>query len=245
MVEAKHWFVEWFNSPFYHILYKNRNEEEASRFVENLMEFLKLDSNACIVDLACGKGRHAVRMNQLGYEVVGLDLSPENIQEAKKNENERLSFHVHDMRAAFPDIQANLITNLFTSFGYFSNTAHNLKTLNAMRKMLVYKGVIVIDFLNATKVIENLVEEEIKEEDGITFHINRYVERGNIVKEIRFEHMGKPYHFKECVQALELSDFKFLLGNAGFEIRNLFGDYQLKPFRQQQSDRLIIIAQKR
>ncbi|TXC78595.1 class I SAM-dependent methyltransferase [Luteibaculum oceani] len=245
MEVSKNWFVEWFNSPFYHILYKDRNKDEAGKFIENLMDFLKLGEDAEIVDLACGKGRHSVKMNQLGYRVLGLDLSEENIAEAKKMENEKLKFDVHDMRLVYPDVEADLVTNFFTSFGYFSNTADNLKTLNAVRKNLKYKGILVIDFLNATKVIKNLVDEEVKEIDGITFHINRTVEQGYIIKTISFEHMNKPYTFHEKVQALELVDFEFLLSNAGFDLRNTFGNYDLKPFRKDSSERLILVAQKR
>lgn len=244
MVSTKNWFEEWFNSPFYHILYQDRNDTEAAVFIENLMEFLKLNPQSHIVDLACGKGRHAVKMNQLGYQVTGLDLAADNIAEAKAAENDRLKFYEHDMRHHFPNLSANLVTNLFTSFGYFTNAADNLKTLNAVRKMLRYKGILVIDFLNATKVLNNLVEQETKVIDDITFNIKRYHQKGHIIKEIQFKHLGKPYHFMERVQALELSDFKFLLSNAGFQIRNLFGNYNMRPFRPEDSDRLIIVAQK-
>ena len=149
------------------------------------------------------------------------------------------------MRKVYANKEADLVLNLFTSFGYFANTADNLKTLNAVRKNLKYKGVLVIDFLNATKTMQHLVEEEIKVVDDISFKITRTIDQGFILKNISFTHMDKPYSFTERVQALELRDFVFLLGNAGFEIRNLFGNYQLKPFRKQDSERLIIVAQKR
>ena len=54
------WFEEWFNTPFYHVLYQDRNEEEAEHFVSNLIDFLKVKKDKSILDLACGKGRHAV-----------------------------------------------------------------------------------------------------------------------------------------------------------------------------------------
>lgn len=245
MEVAKNWFKDWFNSPFYHILYKDRDEDEAGVFIENLMEFLKLKDSASVIDLPCGKGRHAIKINQLGYEVLGLDLSPESIEEARKSANEKLRFDVHDMRCIYPITDVDLVLNLFTSFGYFHNTADNLKTLNSIRKMLKYRGILVIDFLNATKVLKHLVDKEVKTVDDVTFNIKRDYHEGFIYKNISFEHMNKPYSFTEKVQALELRDFEFLLGNAGFEIRNIFGNYQLKPFRKDESERLIIVAQKR
>ena len=35
------WFSNWFNSKYYHILYNNRDNKEAEKFINNLVE--KLD----------------------------------------------------------------------------------------------------------------------------------------------------------------------------------------------------------
>ncbi|MFN3940966.1 MAG: YkgJ family cysteine cluster protein, partial [Chitinophagales bacterium] len=80
-----------------------------------------------ILDLACGKGRHSIYLNQLGYDVTGADLSENSIKEASKFANEKLHFKVHDMRIPFEE-KYDAIFNLFTSFGYFENDADNLTT---------------------------------------------------------------------------------------------------------------------
>ena len=54
----REWFAEWFDSPYYHTLYKNRDENEARRVLDNLLRALDLPAGARILDLACGKGRH-------------------------------------------------------------------------------------------------------------------------------------------------------------------------------------------
>ena len=69
------WFTNWFDSPYYHILYKNRDEKEAQNFIEKLTNYLKINKESKIIDIACGKGRHAMYFNQIGYNVVGIDLS--------------------------------------------------------------------------------------------------------------------------------------------------------------------------
>ena len=40
-MRSKEWFESWFNSPYYHILYKDRDESEARLFLDNLISFLK------------------------------------------------------------------------------------------------------------------------------------------------------------------------------------------------------------
>lgn len=101
MDDNKEWFGEWFDSPYYHILYKHRDFEEARNFIRKVCNYLVFNENDRILDLACGKGRHAIYLNQAGFNVVGVDLSVKNIEYARRYENERLRFYVHDMREVF------------------------------------------------------------------------------------------------------------------------------------------------
>ena len=73
------WFVNWFDSPYYHLLYKNRDEKEAQVFIDNLIEKLQLKKGSKLIDIACGKGRHATYFNKKGMNVVGVDLSKNSI----------------------------------------------------------------------------------------------------------------------------------------------------------------------
>ena len=83
------WFKAWFNTPYYHTLYKNRDNSEAKAFIENMIDYLHLEKGAKVMDLACGKGRHSITLNENGLDVVGLDLSDESIAYAKQFENEK------------------------------------------------------------------------------------------------------------------------------------------------------------
>ncbi len=91
MSDNKHsnWFEDWFNSSYYHILYKNRNCNEAEIFIDNLIAFLQPKKDALFLDLACGKGRHAIYLNKKNFKVTGIDLANESIAEASKFENEK------------------------------------------------------------------------------------------------------------------------------------------------------------
>lgn len=237
---TENWFTSWFDTPYYHILYKDRNYREAQIFMDNLTHYLNLPEKAKVLDLACGKGRHSIYLNQLGYNVLGADLSENSITEANKNSNEHLHFKVHDMREPFEE-KFDAIFNLFTSFGYFESDEDNLTTLKAIKESLSEYGFAVIDFMNVTQVIETLVPQEVKTVDGIDFHIKRYVEDGHILKEIDFEDQGRKYHFTEKVKALTLKDFQDLMDEAGIYLLDIFGDYKLKKFHKTESERLIMI----
>ena len=237
---TKNWYASWFDSPYYHILYKDRDYEEAQLFMDNITNYLNLPESAKILDLACGKGRHSVYLNTLGYDVTGADLSENSIAEASKNSNETLHFQVHDMRVPF-DEKFDVIFNLFTSFGYFENDSDNLLTLKAICESLSEYGFGVIDFMNVTNVIENLVPEETKTVEGIDFHIKRYYIDDHIYKEIDFSDQGQKFHFTEKVQALTLQHFENMMEEAGIYLLDTFGSYKLQKFSKKDSERLIMI----
>ena len=234
------WFASWFDTKYYHILYKDRDYNEAQMFMDNLTNYLNLPEEAKILDLACGKGRHSVYLNSLGYDVTGADLSENSIEAASKYENEKLHFKVHDMRDV-SDSKYDAIFNLFTSFGYFESDADNLTTLKAIKHSLTKYGFACIDFMNVDFVIDNLVPEEVKTVENIDFHIKRYVKDNHIYKEIDFEDNGEKFHFTEKVQALRLADFEKMMEEAEIYLLDIFGNYKLQPFYKNQSERLIMI----
>jgi SAM-dependent methyltransferase len=238
--DIENWYTSWFDSPYYHILYKNRDDKEAGLFMKNLTSFLNLSTSSKILDLACGKGRHSKYLNQLGYHVTGIDLSPQSIVYAKQFENDKLLFEEHDMSLPYPQ-KFDAVFNLFTSFGYFENEEDNLNTIKSIKKELNPNGFGVIDFLNSDYVEKHLVPSETKIVDGISFNIQREVKAGYILKHINFTHHNQEYNFTEKVKSISLSDFKYYFKEAGVKLKHCFGDYQLNKFNIDTSSRLILI----
>ncbi len=239
-----HWFENWFDSKYYHTLYNNRDENEAKLFIDNIINFLQIKDAINIIDIACGKGRHAKYLNSLGHKVVGIDLSKKSINHAKSLSKEDLKFAVHDMRKTFKEKGFDLALNLFTSFGYFKNESDDKNTIVAMNQNLKNHGILVIDFMNVNKVIRNIVKEECKIINGITFKINREILKNRIVKNILVLDKGNKYHFKESVRLLDHSLLSTLLKENGFTILKEFGNYKLDDYSSKDSDRLIFIAKK-
>lgn len=243
-MNSKEWFADWFDTTYYHTLYKDRNDEEASLFIANLMNYLSIENKSRILDLACGRGRHSVMLNELGYHVVGVDLSPNSISHAKKNENDSLQFEVHDMREVLESGKFDAVFNLFTSFGYFDTICDNECVIQSIHEILEKDGYLIIDFMNAVKVIDNMVAKESKTVDGITFHLERTYDDLHIFKHIRFEDKDEKFHYTERVQVLKEEHFVKLLNDNNFEIIRTFGNFSLDSFDEKNSDRLIIIAKK-
>lgn len=240
----ENWFAEWFNSPYYHLLYQNRDEQEAERFIDALLEALQPPAGAKVLDLACGRGRHSIYLAERDLEVVGLDLAPESIQSANLSQKANLRFDVHDMRQPFPHGPYDYIFNLFTSFGYFESEAEHLITLSNIAQALKPGGYLLLDFLNAPKVVAQLVLAESKSVKNIDFRIRRCLANGRITKDIIFSTGRQKHHYTEQVWAFDLPAFQAFFKEVGLELRETWGNYALASYQANSSDRLILLAQK-
>jgi len=242
MEKTTDWFEHWFDTKYYHVLYENRDDKEAEFFMKNLIRFLQLKKGSRILDLPCGKGRHAVFLNSQGLNVIGADLSKNSIAFAKRFENNTLQFRVHDMRNIISK-KYKAIFNLFTSFGYFDEDHSNISILKNFKNALEDNGHIVIDFLNISKIRNNLIEEEVFDKGGIEFHIKRKIKDNFLTKTISFNADNEEHRYMEKVQCLTLNKMKKLAENAKIDIKHTFGTYDLQPFNENTSDRLILILQ--
>ncbi len=238
-LNKKDWFSTWFNSPYYHLLYKHRDHNEAATFIREISAYLNITPNAQVLDVACGRGRHAITLEQLGFNVTGIDLSENNINFAQQFSSERLSFLKHDMRLPM-EVQFDALFNLFTSFGYFNHQG-NLQTLKAFRQNLKPYGIGVLDYLNVSQVSENLITDETISEDGIDFKIQRNISKGFIHKKIEVIESGSHYKFEEQVSALTLKDFETMFEAADLTLLEVLGDYKLNAFSPHHSPRLLLI----
>lgn len=243
-MKEEEWFESWFDTSYYHILYNNRNTEEAARFIDKLFEHLKPEKEAKLLDIACGKGRHARHMSENGFDTTGIDLSAASINYAKQYENNTLHFARHDMRKPFQQNAFDYAFNLFTSFGYFQTIQEHIDALRAFNTSLKPGGILVIDFFNSVKIINELLPLEIKKEKGITFTITKELKDKKIIKRIEFEDHGKKHHYLEKVYAFLWSDFNDMMEQSNFKIINKFGNYNFRSFDENNSPRLILICQK-
>jgi len=238
------WFKSWFDSPYYHLLYKHRNDAEAKIFLDNIILLLKPPDDCLMLDQACGKGRHAKYLNSLGFDATGIDLSQQSIAYCKKFENEHLQFYVHDMRRIFRTNYFDFVFNIFTSIGYFRHDHDQQLAVDSGTIALKKGGKYIIDFMNVKKVLRELKTEESKKVDAITFNIHKKEENGFIFKKIQFEDAGKNYEFEEIVEAITMEDFERYFKHSGLETKHIFGNYNLEKFDETNSERLIIIAEK-
>lgn len=242
----REWFKTWFNSPYYHLLYRHRNHDEAQLFVENLIAFFKLDDKSTLLDLACGKGRHALAFSKFNLDVTGLDLSQNSIDYAMQYEHDKLHFYVHDMRKVFRTSYFDIVCNLFTSFGYFKTKHDNELAAKAMFHAIKPGGKILIDFVNknfATAAIAKKPFEEI-EIENVHYTIRKELTETQFLKSISIKDKTCEHTFHESLNSFTLSEMQAIFVKAGCKFVEVFGNYQLEPYHEVDSPRMIVIFEK-
>ncbi len=242
---SQNWFEDWFDSPLYYELYAGRNEQDALLLLQAITRFLP-SPPARVLDLACGRGRHALNLAATGYQVTGLDLASSALEHARReaaSRNLSITFVRGDMRQPLPGTY-DAVVNLFTSFGYFETPEENALVFKQVAAALRPDGVFIFDFLNAHAVRKSLVPYETGLWSGGRYEIERGIEEPFVLKHVTIhEQNAQTRHFYEKVHLLDDLWIVENAASAGLVLTAALGDYAGGPFNRDQSARFIGIFQ--
>ena len=240
------WFKDWFNSPYYHQLYFNRDKTEAADFINYLIKYLNPAPGSRMLDVACGKGRHSMQLAEKGFDVTGIDLSEDSIKEALLHETETLHFYQQDMRLPFWINYFDYAFNFFTSFGYFRTQRENDNAIRTISRSLKLQGTFVMDYLNVHYSEDHIMHQSEKEIEGVNYIITKWYDETHFYKKIIIEDeiLEEPLIFTEKVAKFSLGDFTDMFAYQGLQIQEVFGDYNFNEFHIKKSPRLVMIAKK-
>ena len=245
-MEEKKWYKDWFNSPYYHKLYFERDENEATSFINKLISHLNPPPDSLMLDVACGRGRHSHILAEKGFTVTGIDISPASIEFAKKKSKDNPEFFQHDMRLPFRVNYYDYAFNFFTSFGYFNTRREHDDSIRTIANSLKKNGVFVIDYLNIHYSELHLVHNEEKIIDGTTYEIHRWHDDTHFYKKIIVHDslLIYPIEHIEKVAKFSFGDFNDMLNYQHLQVQEIFGNYNLSDYSIKTKPRLIIIAKK-
>lgn len=249
------WFEDFFNKD-YLTLYSRKgifSTKQAKKETDFVIKVLNLPKNSKILDLACGHGRHTIRLVKKGYKLTGVDLSKTLLNSAKKfakKEKVEARFIRNDMRKISFKNEFDAVINLFSSFGYFPQEKENLKVLKVINKSLKPRGKFLLDLLNKDRFFKQLPISKLKKIwwksrnnyilEDISFSKNKkFVNYLTIISP-----KGKIRNTYAFMRLYSLLEIKNELRKTGFKILKTYGDYQGNKFTLL-SPRLIILAQKK
>ncbi len=219
------WYVRWFGEDYLH-LYPHRDEQEAIEGVDLVLDHLEPAYGSTALDLACGAGRHVEGLTRRGLTAFGLDLSLPLLLRATARDG---CFVRGDMRSLpFADDTFDLVTNFFTSFGYFPARAEDARVVDEVRRVLRPGGGFAFDFLNADLVRRTLrSRDERSVNQRRVIQERRLLEEGRIVeKRIEIHGDGPPRIYHERVRLYDVEELEEILEDHGLRVTAHFGDYQ-------------------
>lgn len=242
----KTWFKSWFNSSYYHQLYFKRDDVEAAAFISRLIKHLQPLPNSRMLDVACGKGRHSIQLAENGFDVTGIDLSQESIDDALKKQTEQLHFYKHDMRLPFWINYFDYAFNFFTSFGYFNTQREHNNSIRTIAQSLKKDGVFVMDYLNVHFAEAHTQHQTQKQIGKVLYNITKWYDEDHFYKKIEVidEGLTQPLVYTEKVAKFSIGDFTEMFAYHGLQIQEVYGDYNFGHYHLQQSPRLIMLAKK-
>jgi len=244
------WFCDAFDAD-YLALYAHRDRHEAQTGARLLASYWPAErTNGPVLDLCCGTARHAIAMAQLGYRVVGLDLSSDLLDYAASHECEvDVSLVRGDMRE-LPFARASLAgaVNWFTSFGYFLEEADNVRVARELSRVIAPGGFLLWDHINPPylRATFSMVDQR-RLEDGSLVRATRHLTSDGKRVEKRV-HLHRPDGseriFQESVRLYESADATEMWRDAGFETMQQLGDYRANAPLNENSPRQILLLRR-
>jgi SAM-dependent methyltransferase len=229
---------------FYETALKEEYTQQECTF---LARELALEKPMKILDLACGHGRHANLIGNLGYSITGIDGNPDFLAIARKEAKKRgldIRYMCGDIRSIAYHGEFDRVTLLFSSFGYFTDE-ENEKVLRNVADALTPGGLFCFDILNRDVFLKDLPRCAVRERnsdlmidrnrfDPITGRLYnaRIIIRDGIRKDLPF--FLRLYNPTEIIALLE---------KTGLHVEKICGDWAGSPFTGE-SKRMIVIARK-
>ena len=214
--------------------------EETQRECEQIVALLGLEPGMRILDAGCGFGRTVGAFARMGYEAVGVDISPAVIEEARRR-NPEGRYLVHDLTRRLPDElgRFDAIVNLYSSFGYGRTVADDQAVLETWHAALRPGGRLVMELSDVERSIHRLgpMGTVVERED------NGVRERLVLDPETRILHVT----YTSAGRSVDVATRYFtgdelhaMVERAGFHDVARYGGFDRRPKRPE--DRLVLVA---
>ncbi|MCP4643264.1 MAG: class I SAM-dependent methyltransferase [bacterium] len=224
--------ANWYETSFgalYPVVYAHRSVEAAAPEARFAAEQLELSPDDALLDLCCGNGRHLAHLASRVGSAVGLDYSPHLLAFAAKALDETGTCLVRADMKRIPFVNHfDVVTNFFTSFGYFPTDDENLEVIRGVARALKPGGRWFIDYVNAGHVMDTLVPHSVRERDGYTIEETRWIDTSTrrVEKSMVVTRDGiEVWKTGESVRLYEAGELTAMLERGGLQPHRMFGDF--------------------
>jgi SAM-dependent methyltransferase len=150
---------------FYDALYADKDYEAECDFVADVLREAGLSPGARILDLGCGTGGHALPLARRGFQVTGVDRSPEMIAQAIEKTGaagEAVDFRVADIRDLDLGARFDAVLAMFAVVSYQLADEDLADTFASARRHLERGGLFLFDVWHGPAVLAERPEVRVK-----------------------------------------------------------------------------------
>lgn len=222
---------------------------------EEKVDFLadKVSGNDKLLDVATGTGNYALALAEAGYQVIGIDLSTEMIELAKKKagpKNLNLEFKVGNMKdltSMYSQDEFDFIYCIGNSLVHLNDLAEIKEALQQFYNLLTNDGTLVIQIVNYNRILANQVTNLPtidNQQQGVKL-IRNYELQGDKV-EFKTELHTPQGQFENSILLYPLTaeEFHQALTEAGFIEINFYGGFSYESYLPDESFPLVVEASK-
>ncbi len=244
------WFEDFFGEDYLEIYSDVLSVKRTTLEVYGVVHLLGLEPGARILDLACGHGRHAIRLALRGFSVTGVDLSKVFLDRAMADAQAagvEIRWVRGDMRELKFKREFDCVINLFTAFGYFEDPEDDLKTLQGIRRALVPGGQFLLETLHRDGLIARFLPRR-SEKTGAGATV-RHEASWDLARNVIDDNVtliqpdGAPKHYTTSVRLHSLHEFLALLREGGLEPAAWYGGLEGSPL-ELHSRRLVVVSRR-
>ncbi len=258
----KEWWKTLFDEKYLNTYVDILTPERTLAQVAFLVKVLHLKKGAKILDVACAHGRHAIELARRGYNVTGLDFSKHFIGLAKEEASKRkikVTFVRGDMRDLSFVNTFDVITNLFTAFGYFANEDDNILVLKKISRALKPRGAFLIDLNNTMGTLVRMARDAtIDKKTGLLSNMQKDILSNGLtlMTKNRFDpatmrwsmtrtwkEKGKTKSYSSTIRMFSLPELEHLMEGNALRVEKVWGDFH-GSFFGLEARRMIILARK-
>ena len=215
--------------------------EETRTECEQIVALVGLDPGARILDAGCGFGRTVGVLQEMGFDAVGVDISPAVIEEARTR-NPGPSYLVHDLTQPLPgEVERfDAIVNVYSSFGYGATVEDDAAVLSTWHDALKPGGALVMELSDIERSqarlgpLGTVVD---REDDGVHEHL--WCDPETHVLHVRYT-AADGQTLDIDTRLYEAGELAAMVSDAGFRDVQRYGGFDGHP--KQPTDRLVLVA---
>ena len=239
-------------APFYDSINSDIDYKAWAEFIDKIFKKEMKETPELVLDLGCGTGSMTLALADLGYDMTGIDYSPEMLDIARdraEKEGKDILWLCQDMREFELYGTVDAAVCCLDSVNHLTEDGDLKKCFDLVHNYLIPDGIFVFD-INGKYKFENIYADEtyaMEEEGGVCIWQNYYDRETKIcdfyITLFKEDDDGRyvRYDEEQCERMYLLSEIKKTLKTSGMEFLCAYSDFEMTPGKDG-SERIYIVA---